>query len=360
MIRVLHILPTLNVCGGIENFVMNYYRHIDREKVQFDFLIHELNDTNFKKEVESLGGRVYLLPKFTLKNIVFILNQLKIFYTEHVEYRVIHCHMANAAPFHFYYAQQNMLKVKILHSHQPSGADKFTHRIRNYLLLKVANVMADIRWAGSMESGKFLFGNKPFIVIKNAINTDLFRHSCTFRKTIREKLGIESKFVIGHIGRFVPVKNHKFLLDILENIRAIKPDAILCLIGEGETKDIILKEINNKGLSQNVIFINTCKNIYEYYAAFDVFLLPSLFEGFGLVAVEAQYAGVHVIASKNRVPYESKISNYLEFMPLEAGVNKWVEKIIEISESSETIVFANDDYDIKKQAQKLAKHYLEL
>ncbi|WP_299448224.1 glycosyltransferase [uncultured Phascolarctobacterium sp.] len=360
MIRVLHILPTLNICGGIENFVMNYYRHIDREKIQFDFLIHELSDDNFKEEVESLGGKVYLFPKFTLLNISNILQQLKLFYAEHNEYQIIHCHMANAAPFHFYYAKKGSVKVKILHSHQPSGADKLTHRIRNYCLLKLANARADIRLAGSVDSGNFLFGKRHFTVIKNAINADVFKSSWKYRESTRKKLNLEGKLVLGHIGRFAPVKNHKFLLDIIQSLISIRPDSVLCLVGEGETKPYVMKKILDRGLQKNVVIVDTCRNVYELYSAFDVFLLPSFYEGFGLVAVEAQYAGIHVIASKNRVPVESKISNYLDFLPLEDGVDRWVQKIIEISDDKKSIIISNDDYDIKNQTVILENMYLEL
>lgn len=358
MVRVLHILQTLNVCGGIENFVMNYYRHVDRENIQFDFLIHELSDDNFVDEVKELGGRVYLMPKFTISNLSKIINKLQSFYSVHQEYDIIHCHMANAAPFHFYFARNG--EVRVLHSHQPSGADKLTHRIRNYLLLRMANAMTDVRFAGSQDSGVFLFGGHPFTVIKNAVEADIFKRSGVFRSTARSRLGFDGKFVVGHVGRFAPVKNHEFLLDVIQKLKILMPNAILCLVGEGEKKEPIVNEIINRGLQNNVVLLDTSRDVAELYSSFDVFLLPSFYEGFGLVAVEAQYAGIHVIASKNRVPVESKISNYLEFLPLENGADAWVQKIIEISKNNEPIVFEREDYDIKIQAKGLENIYLEL
>ncbi|MDO4922072.1 MAG: glycosyltransferase [Phascolarctobacterium sp.] len=358
MIRVLHILQTLNVCGGIENFVMNYYRHIDKKKIQFDFLIHELSDDNFVDEVESLGGRVYLMPKFTISNLSKIMNKLQSFYNEHKEYDIIHCHMANAAPFHFYFARNG--EIRILHSHQPSGADRLIHRIRNYFLLKMANAMTNVRFAGSQDSGFFLFGSYPFTIIKNAVEADIFKNSVVFRDSTRRRLGLNDRFVLGHVGRFAPVKNHVFLLDIIQKLIILRPKAVLCLVGEGEKKKAIINEIAKRGLQDNVIMLDTCKNVEELYSSFDVFLLPSFYEGFGLVAVEAQYAGIHVIASKNRVPVESKISNYLEFLPLENGADAWVQKIIEICENKESIVFEREDYDIRIQAKSLENMYLEL
>ena len=360
MIKVLQIVQTLNVCGGIENFIMNYYRNIDRDKVQFDYLIHEINEENFKDEVESLGGNVYLLPPFSLRNLKYILQYLRRFYLEHGEYDIIHCHMANAAPFHFYFANRNSKPIRIEHSHQPAGADKITHKIRNKILLKIADAMADVRMASSMESGRFLFGNKDFTVIHNAVDVERMQKSNTYRSDFRKRTDLDRKFVIGHIGRFAPVKNHKFILQVFKRLRCIKADAVLFLIGDGEKRKEIIKCVKDADLENSVIFVDSCREIEKYYSLFDVFIFPSLFEGFGLVAVEAQYAGVPVIASKNRVPEDVAISNYIHFLPLDSGYECWVEKILEISMEKKTLVIRKDDYDIKKQAKTLENIYLEL
>ena len=358
MIRVLHILPTLNVCGGIENFVMNYYRHINREDVQFDFLVHKLEKDNFKAEVEASGNRVYVFPEFTMKNLPYILRKLKGFYQTHHDYRIIHCHMANAALFHFCYVSFDA--IKILHSHQPAGADKLSHKLRNYPLLKAANCMADVRLAGSLESGRFLFGNKDFLVVPNAIDKDLFLRARSYRDVMREKLNFKSKFVLGHIGRFSPVKNHQFLLDIIEQLCLVVPEAVLCVIGEGETKADFERQVQARGLENKVIILNTCRDVYKYYSAFDVFLLPSLYEGFGLVAIEAQYAGVPVLASAGRVPGEAKISNFLHYVPIESGPANWVNKIIGLRQQQACLQISTDKYDIKMQAENLRQCYTEL
>ena len=360
MVKVLHIVQTLNACGGIENLIMNYYRHIDKNKIQFDFLIHELNKENFKEEVESLGGTVYLLPPFTIWNLKYILYYLSKFYLLHKEYDVIHCHMANAAPFHFYFVKKNNNAIRVLHSHQPAGADKITHRIRNTVLLKMADAMADIRLASSSESGRFLFGKKKFTVVKNAVDKDSLHDVYIYRHEFRRQYNIENKMVIGHIGRFAPVKNHKFLLEILKRLCAIKNNAVLCLVGEGERKKDIIDRVKDSGLEDRVIFIDSSKNIEKYYSMFDIFLLPSLFEGFGLVAVEAQYAGVPVVVSENRVPKEVAISNYIHYLPLEYGSEYWARKILEICSYKCSLAIYNDDYDIKKQAKVLENIYLEM
>lgn len=353
-------MPTLNICGGIENFVMNYYRHIDRDKIQFDFLVHEIKEKNFLEEVESLGGTVYLFPKFTIANLSKILNALYKFYILHDEYKILHCHMANAALFHFFYSEYVSNKTKILHSHQPLGSDKFINNIRNSLLLSIGNRMCDVRFAGSIDSGRFLFKDKHFTIIKNAVDADYYQNSRKKRTIVRRRLNLEEKFVVGHIGRFAPVKNHLFILDIIQMLKRVKPNVLLILVGEGETKNCIKQKVIEKNLQNNVIFVNTCQNVGEYYAAFDLFLLPSLFEGFGLVAIEAQYVGVPVLASLNRVPEESRISNYIEYIPLEAGTEKWVERILEISNKQDPIIYTCNDYDIKHQAVNLENIYMEL
>lgn len=358
MIHVLHILPTLNICGGIENFVMNYYRHINRADVQFDFLVHKLDKENFKAEVEASGNRVYVFPEFTMKNLPCILRQLKHFYQNHNDYEIIHCHMANAALFHFCYVSSDV--IKILHSHQPAGADKLSHKLRNYPLLKIANYMADVRLAGSLESGRFLFGDKDFLVVPNAIDKDLFLQARSYRSVMREQLNFKKKFVLGHIGRFAPVKNHQFLLDIIERLSLVVPEAVLCVIGDGETKTDFERQVQIRGLEDKVIILDTCRDVHKYYSAFDVFLLPSLYEGFGLVAIEAQYAGVPVLASAGRVPYEAKVSNFLHYVPLENGPADWVNKIIELRQQQACLQLSTDRYDIKMQAENLRQCYTEL
>lgn len=358
MIRVLHILPTLNVCGGIENFAMNYYRFIDRSRIQFDFLVHELGEENFRSEAEGLGAHVYLLPGFSMGRLPSICRLLQKFYAEHREYRIIHCHMANAAAFHFFYAGRGA--VRVLHSHQPVSSDEYLHVLRNYCLLCMANRMADARCASSEIAGRRLFGGRRFRLIKNAVDAALLKTSLQYRDEMRKKTGLTDRFVLGHVGRFAPVKNHEFLLEILLNMIHVRPDVMLCLIGEGKYGKEILRKIVEKNLENHVRIISPTGDIYRYYGVFDVFLLPSLFEGLGMAAVEAQYAGIRVIAAAGRVPPEAKISNYLEFVPLEAGAAGWINKILELQACREERCVFHDDYDIRTQAANLARYYEEL
>lgn len=358
MIRVLHILPTFNVCGGIENFVMNYYRFINRSQIQFDFLVHELGRENFQREAEGLGAHVYLLPRFSLVRLLPICRLLQGFYMEHREYQIIHCHMANAAAFHFFFAGKGA--VRILHSHQPVSSDQYLHVLRNYCLLRMGNAMANERCASSEISGRHLFCGRQFNLIKNAVDAELLKTSWQYRDEVRKMTGLTGKFVLGHVGRFAPVKNHEFLLDILLNIIHIRPNVMLCLIGEGECRKDIMKKIAERNLENYVRIISATRNIYRYYGAFDVFLLPSLFEGLGMAAVEAQYAGIRAIAAAGRVPPEARISNYLEFMPLEAGAAGWIDKILQLQASREEQRIFHDDYDIRTQAAGLERYYKEL
>ena len=360
MVKVLQVLTTLNVCGGIENFVMNYYRAIDRSKVQFDFLIHKLNlhGDNFKAEAEALGAAVYQTPPFTVRNLPSVFQTLDSFYRQNSDYDIVHCHIANGAAFHFFYAPKTA--VKILHSHQPAAADKRFNAARDFLLLKAADKMADVRWAGSLASGEFLFSRRPFAVINDAIDAPKFQGAKKYGAEIRRELNADGRYIIGHIGRLAPVKNHKFLLAIVDKLRRTIPNVLLCLIGEGELRDNLLSEINTRGLAENVRLLAPCRDVYKYYGAFDIFLLPSLFEGFGLVAVEAQYAGVPVLASQDRVPPEAKISELLEYLPLERGADAWAEKISAMRNKRIDSTVYSDKYDIRVQGKALEQRYLEL
>ncbi len=360
MIRVLHILPTLNVCGGIENFVMNYYRAINKDEFQFDFIVHELGHENFKKEIENLGGKVFLFPQFSFSNFKEILKAIKKFSLYDCNYDIVHCHMINAAVFYFFYLCRYTKTIKVFHSHQTVSSDRFFNRIRNYLLVKGGKALADEYWAVSNDAGKFLFGSNTFRIVGNAINVNKFQKSKLYRKKIQADYGLENKFIIGHVGRFAPIKNHKFLLQVMKYIVKDNNDVVLCLVGAGELKSDIQKAIHAMNLNNNVYLLPICKDVYKYYGVFDVLLLPSLYEGFGLVTIEAQYAGVHVIASKGRVPAETQISNYIEFLPLEAGEKVWKEHIMRYLHNNEDLTLFNNQYDIAYGVKHLEQSYNEI
>ena len=265
-IRILQIVPSLNVCGGVENYVMNYYRHIDRTKVQFDFITHEVPNISFRKEIEDLGGIVYELPAFSMANVQRILNFLDKFFSEHDEYRVIHSHMANATFFYFKTAKKYGVPVRILHSHQSQGADKLSHRLRNYPLLFLAKLYTNYNIACSKLAGDFLYGKQEYTIINNAIEPEKYAFNSEIRNKIRNQYEIEDKFVIGHVGRFCNQKNQLFLLDIFYKVHQKNADSILMLVGGGELEEKIKNKVMSLQLQDSVIFIGYIRRwIYSFY-----------------------------------------------------------------------------------------------
>ena len=361
MVRILQVLPALNFCGGIESYLVNYYRNIDRSKVQFDFVTHTDLDCSYRDEIHSLGGEIFELPVFSFSNLTNILQHIEKLLKEKAhDYTAVHLHMANAAPFYFYYARKYGIKNLILHSHQPRGADILSHRIRNYPLLKMANYMATHRVACTELAGRFLFPGKSFKVIRNAIDTTVFAFSEKKRNEIRRQMGWENNFLIGCVGRFTAQKNQKFSVEVFEALHRYNKEARLAFIGEGEDKPYIEELVNKKGLAEYVDFLGTRENVSDFYQAFDVFLMPSLYEGLGIVMVEAQCAGLPVLASRDNIPDDVNMTEKFQFISLKEAPSIWAKKISELEtmdRSDMSAVIAGHHYDIAQEAKGLQDFY---
>ena len=363
-IRILHILPALNFCGGMENYVMNYYRKIDRNKIQFDFITHTDLENSFKNEVKVLGGRIYEFPVFKMDKFFSIIKLIDRFFGEHKnDYKIIHCHMANAAYFYFKIAKKYGINIRILHSHQPSAADKITHKIRNYPLLYLGNKLATHRVACTELAGKFLFKNKSFITIRNAIDVNKFSFNWEKRIALRKELKIEDKFIIGHIGRFCAQKNQKFLLEIFKELLKKNKNVYLILIGNGEDKQKIKDYIQNLDLINRVKIIPPCENVNDYYQVFDAFVFPSLYEGLGIVLIEAQCMGLMVYTSSENIPKDVKVTSNLQFISLKKSANIWANNIlknINYIRKNHNEEIKKSGYDIDKEVKILKNYYLSL
>ena len=358
-IRILNILPAVNYCGGIENYVMSYYRNVDKNKIQFDFITHTTLVPSFKPEILALGGRIYELPVFNVSNLKKIYQYVDaLFLTTH--YDIIHCHMANAAFLYFYLAKKHAIRNRILHSHQNKAADKIIHVVRNTPLLKIANYMATYRCACSEEAGQFLFGIYPFTIVKNAIDCEKFEFNQEIRNKMRKTYNLENKFVIGNIGRFVNQKNQMFLIEVFKEILQKRNNSVLLIVGDGELKIKLITKVKNYGLSDSVLFLDTQSNVNELYNIMDVFAFPSLYEGVGIVAIEAQCNGLPVLAS-NYVPKEAKVSHNIQFLPLDRSI--WVKQLSLIKEEKRVSQINNltkHHYNIKYEAKSLEDIYLGL
>lgn len=323
MIRVLHVFNIMGN-GGIEHFVMDRYRMIDRTKVQFDFLITSSEPGFFDKEINKLGGKVYHTHSLTKNPLRTFLAIKKIVKAN--GYSIVHRHTGNAIGyFDLRAARCGGAKHLIIHSHNNNAERRMIHRFAKIFLS-----FNCIRFSCSEAAGRWLFGNKDFRVIKNAIDVEKYRFSLESRKKIRKQYGLNDSFVVGHVGRIDNQKNHSFLIDIFYEVQKRVPDSKLVCVGDGDEhlrKDIAEK-VNSLGLTEKVIFTGSINNVNEVLNAFDVFCLPSKYEGLGISLIEAQTNGLHCITSKDRVPSETDVTGLLEYISLEKEAEAWAAAII--------------------------------
>ena len=356
-IRVAQMLARMDY-GGIEMVVMNYYRHIDRTKIQFDFIVFEGSELPQRKEIEELGGRVYEVPSlrhpFAYSNAVF-----KLF--EKNKYDIVHANMNTLSVFPLRMAKKAGVPVRICHNHSTAGPGETKKNILKNILRHFSKIYPTELFACSEYAGRWIYGDKAsFRVIKNAIDIDRFRYNEKTRIEVRNKLGIEDKLVLGHVGRFEPQKNHDFLLDIFHSVHQINPKTALLLIGEGELEDKMKKKVEELGLKDAVFFLGTMSDCAPYYQAMDAFVLPSLYEGLGMVAIEAQAAGLPCFLS-DRVPKEATITDSTYTVSLEQTPYEWAKVILKKTSKNRRadtrLIIQEAGYDIENEAKKLFGTY---
>lgn len=341
--------------GGVESVVMNYYRHIDRNKIQFDFLIDEDSTNIPTEEIEKLGGKIILIPPYQ-KLPKYIKALKKIF--KNNKYKIVHSHISTLSVFPLYAAKKAGIKVRIAHSHSTTNQKEFLRNILKSILKIFSKRNATNYFACSEIAGRYLFGNKTFddekvVVIRNAIDLKEYSFDETARNDIREELSIkENDLVIGHAGRFVKTKNHAMLIEIFSKICKDIPDAKLLLIGEGPLLEKIKNKVSKMQLDSNVMFLGQRKDMNKIYSAIDQLILPSLYEGFGMVAIEAQACGLLVSAS-DKVPDEANMGNIT--------FNKTFDDYIKHINVAKKRNTANlEKYDIAKNAGILSGLYMEM
>ena len=369
MIRVLHILGSLDR-GGIETLLMRIYREIDRTKIQFDFLTHSSKEGAYTKEVLKLGGRVFSVPS-RRDGIMKNRKALNSFFTEHTDYKIVHMHLSSLSyvtPLKI--AKKHEIPNRIVHSHNVRQGGSSLHKYIHYYNQIFVKKTATEYFACSELAALWLYGGRNYKrgiyqVIKNAINVEDFEFDQGARTETRKKLNIEdNQLVIGHIGRFHPQKNHSFLLSIMQELIKTKPNALLLLVGDGQERQNIEEQIQRLNLKNNVKLLGVRSDIERLINSFDLFLLPSLYEGLGIVLVEAQANGIPVIASRNGIPEEVNITDCFHFLDLNDDVKVWTSLIDKIStetrdqNASKMVIEAG--YNLKNIVNELEDFYLSL
>lgn len=346
--------------GGLESMLMNYYRHIDRTKVQFDFLVHRQERAAYDDEIEVLGGKIYRLPRLVPWSISY-LSALNRFFAEHPEYKLIHVHQDCLSAVILKVAMNHRVSVRIAHSHN-ANQDKNLKYPLKLLYKRSIPKYATKLFACGKDAGNWMFNGAKYQVINNAIETSTYTFSETRRKEVRRKLGIGEELVIGHVGRFNPQKNHPFLMDIFAALLKKEPNAVLLLVGGGEDMPKIQARAQSLGIADHVRFLGVRSDVADLMQAMDVFVLPSLYEGLPVTMVEAQASGLPCIIS-DKVPPECILTEGLvDIMPLSASPETWAEKILEkraIPRTDRRAEIAAHGFDITTEAVKLQEFYLE-
>lgn len=357
MKRILHIVGGMNQ-GGTENFIMNLYRNIDKNKIQFDFLVNRKG--YFDDEILSMGGKIYYIPALQKIGYFRYIKKLDDFFNKHKsEYRIVHSHINQVSGLILERAKISNIPIRIAHSHNNNYAANIFVRIYKEFLGRKIGINATHLFACSNDASKFLFKNnsKSSYIIYNGVDYDKFKYSEKNRIEIRNKYKISNDcFVIGNIARFSAQKNHKFLIELFNQYVKNNPKSILLLIGEGKLEKKIKQEVNQLGLSKKVIFVGITGEANKYYSAFDSFVLPSHFEGLGIVLLETQICGLKCICSKEGIPNEAKISDNIVYMSLKDSYRNWIKEISKINDRKNVKV--EKKFDIKFITKKLFEFYV--
>ncbi len=344
--------------------VMNHYRNIDKSKVQFDFLVHRSERGAYDDEIESMGGRIFRMCPIYPQNFVKYKKMLKAFFDEHPEYKILHSHMSELGCFAFEEAKKRNIPVRICHAHNAPNGFNLKSIMREYFKLKMRPYITHMFMCG-YTSGLWLFGKKnkdKFIQVNNAIDAEKFRYNNEIGCDIRKALNIsEDSLVIGHIGRFNKQKNHRFVIDVFNEIYKMNNKAVLILVGNGSLENEIKAKVKSLKLESNVLFLGVRDDIHKIVQCFDVFLFPSLFEGLGIVLIEAQAAGVPCITSENVVAKEAQVTSSLKYYPLERSAKDWAQqtlKTAQINKSDKLDEIKKSGFDISTNAKWLEEFYI--
>lgn len=361
-IRVLQIIG--NVCGGgVEAVIMNYYRNIDRTKVQFDFVVDGYGKTSLDDEIISLGGKVYHVEPYR-QNVFRYMKQIyQIVRQGH--YHIVHSNMNTLSVFSLFPAWLAGAEQRILHNHSTAVKQEGARSVMKTILRPLAPLFANRYAACSKLAGDWMYGVRrmergDIAIIRNAINVEQYAYSTEQRTKYRQELGIaEDALVIGHVGRFMFQKNHAFLVEIFREVYQREPRSVLLLIGDGELRSDMEQLVQRYGLADNVHFLGLCKDVCNLYNAMDVFVLPSWYEGLPVVSVEAQANGLRCLFSTN-VTAESRLTKTAEFYDLADGAVKWAAHIMDGNNERNKNACADmrsAGFDIKTQVEKLWEWY---
>lgn len=365
-IRILQCVTIMNR-NGLENRLMDIYRNIDRSVIQFDFMTNRTEAGEFDEEIKRLGGRVYHMSRIAPKSFFRYIGELRTFFQEHPEYKIVHSHLNTLSTWPLLMAKRAGVPVRIAHSRNAS-MDRNMKMVYKAFSRLFINGQATDRFACSQSAGVWLFGKQQtqketFHVIPNAIQLERFLYSEEKRHEMRTELGIgEQELAIVCVARFSPQKNHTYLLQVFQEIQNRKPESKLYLVGQGELEQDIRNQVARLGLQDHVRFLGSRSDVGAVLTAMDAFLFPSFYEGFGTVIIEAQCSALPMLASDS-IPSETKLCDSVEFASIKERPAMWAERILALIEKTErrenSALIRENGYDIRQSYIWMQQFYLE-
>lgn len=358
-IRVLQIFAALD-SGGVSNYVMNLYREMNTEQIQFDFAMTAGEKSIFDDEVLSLGGRIfYFNPAEKLtENLRRVLR-------EEGPFQVVHSHVFFYSGLVLAEAKKAKVPIRVAHAHNAhTGESRSAARIAYERGMQMLIRLNATHMLGCSEKAcRYVFGDKIMkdpraAVMPDGIDCDRFAFNPVVREQVRKEYGLDEKFVIGHVGHFNPAKNHEKILSVFAEVCRRRDDAALLLVGDGELEWDVRNLTAELGLTEKVVFAGAHKDVERFYQAMDVFLFPSRYEGFGMAMIEAQCSGLPCVAS-DVVPKETNLSGRAGFLPLDAPVSNWANELLAAAELQPRHLSCADlrEYGIHESVQKMLSVY---
>jgi glycosyltransferase involved in cell wall biosynthesis len=375
-IRVLQVITIMNR-GGAETMIMNYYRAMDKTKIQFDFLVHRNEKGAFDDEIKALGGNIYNMPAIVPKNLFKYIPALKTFFKSHQEYKIVHSHLNAYSYWVLKVAKRNQIPIRIAHSHtaiEPFHKKlflkniDFTTTVKDLIQSKVRDFVPQVAThylACGQKAAIWLFGKKNLdkvLILNNAIDAKRFIYNPIFAKDAKRKLKLNGEYVIGHVGSFGEPKNHAFLLEVFHEMLKEYSHMVLVLVGDGYLRTKIEKKAKDFNIAEKIRFMGVQKDIPGLLQAFDLFLFPSLYEGLPVTLVEAQAAGLKIIASDRITKEVVIVHDLVKFLPLEESAYSWSKYIFENKRYTREDTFdkiVEGRYDIQANAKELEQLYLK-
>lgn len=361
-VRVLHIVGSMHP-GGMENFIMNLYRNIDRERIQFDFAVHMGGDADYERQIQEMGGKLYLLPRLTRHPAANLKGLYRI--VKDGDYKVVIRHTPNALVAPQVYAAARAGAFSVCHSHNTTDPKKLLHHIGK-ALMKHGKIG---RFACSKEAGIWMFGKRECTVVHNAVDLDRFRFDQEKRARIREEFSLEERHVYGHVGNFIQSKNHPFLLSVYREIARLDERAAFICIGDGELRARMMEEAERLGIRSQVIFTGIRHDVDAFLSAMDALIFPSVFEGLPLTVIEAQAAGLPCLISDAVDGGVEVTKGLVSWKSIDEAPQAWAMKAVLLAEDGERAsiqgrgcqreAIAEAGYDIRTLAKWYEDYLLE-